>query len=97
MLTLWPGQSLTLNIGFDGSGTHAGSQGIENSKLCGRKIDLERIDVVESALAEEIWAEPWGPIWRAKLVRFVRITRLRLASLLIREWKAQAASSGKAA
>lgn len=49
-LTLYPGKSLIYNTGFDGSGTHCGSDnGLSwNSEVGDAKIEVKKIDAIES-------------------------------------------------
>lgn len=55
-LTLYPGQSLVLNIGFDGTGTHSGNKGIRQTRLLHQKRLLLPVPVEENGKAKEIIA-----------------------------------------
>ncbi len=46
-LTLYPGSSLVLNIGNDGSGTHSGDERQYDAFLCKRKIAIKNIKIEE--------------------------------------------------
>ena len=56
-LTVYPGQSMTRNIGFDGSGTHCGFGGAYEVGLIDRKITLADIPVIESEIGRQAWRE----------------------------------------
>jgi hypothetical protein len=49
-LTLYPGRSLVHNIGFDGSGTHCGSDSTHDVALSTTSINLEGVAVMASQL-----------------------------------------------
>jgi hypothetical protein len=56
MLTLYPGKSLVLNIGFDGSGTHCSSRKSNlDSSLNHQKMKLDDIDVFENSKVRHLW------------------------------------------
>lgn len=48
MLTLYPGRSLVLNMGLDGSGTHCTPEGELHGKLRDTPLELQRIPLQES-------------------------------------------------
>ncbi len=50
-LTLYPGKSLVVNIGFDGSGTHCGSSEDSRINAYDQKITIKQIPVIQSELA----------------------------------------------
>ena len=50
-LTLYPGESLVLNIGNDGSGTHCGTTEMFTSRLTKYELKLVKIAVFESSEA----------------------------------------------
>ena len=50
-LTLYPGKSLVVNIGFDGSGTHCGSSEDTRINAYDQKITIKQIPVIQSELA----------------------------------------------
>jgi hypothetical protein len=54
-LTVYPGSSMTRNIGFDGSGTHCGVGSAYESELAERLIVLGDIPVAESESARSVW------------------------------------------
>ncbi len=56
-LTIYPGVSMTQNIGFDGSGVHCGTDQSYKVSLSDRPINIENIPVVESAEARAAWAD----------------------------------------
>jgi hypothetical protein len=56
MLTLYPGQSLVVNIGNDDSGTHSGQTSDYDVALSNRPVDLRRIELVASRSATDIIA-----------------------------------------
>lgn len=49
--TLYPGKSLVLNIGNDGSGTHCGKTGAYSSELCNKVINVSPITVEDNQQA----------------------------------------------
>lgn len=51
MLTLYPGQSLVVNIGNDDSGTHSGFSTHMDTTLCPRPIDVRRMPLEASTTA----------------------------------------------
>lgn len=51
MLTLYPGQTLITNIGFDNSGTHCGTDDIYNSDIQKINLDIFPDNIVESITA----------------------------------------------
>jgi hypothetical protein len=54
-LTLYPGQSLVYNTGFDGSGTHCGSSGYlgDTPQVAKVRIDLQKIEISENQEAKQ--------------------------------------------
>ncbi|OSQ31882.1 hypothetical protein TH468_07710 [Thalassospira sp. MCCC 1A03138] len=56
-LTVYPGKSMTQNIGFDGTGTHCGENDIYDQSLSETCPDLQDIPVVESDEAREAWRD----------------------------------------
>jgi hypothetical protein len=57
-LTLYPGRSLVKNIGFDGSGTHAGNTpDTFRVDICDEDIRLEAIPVEESAVGRNAFVQ----------------------------------------
>ena len=50
-LTLYPGRSLVINIGNDGSGEHKGNTSIFDATLSRTNIELKNIDIIESKKA----------------------------------------------
>jgi hypothetical protein len=56
-LTVYPGQSMTLNIGFDGTGTHCGESDVYLSQLAERSPMIMDIPVVESEIGRAAWRE----------------------------------------
>ena len=56
-LTIYPGESLTANIGFDGSGFHCGVDSSYEVHLLDRPIELIDIPVAESEKARLVWAD----------------------------------------
>ena len=48
-LTLYPGESLVLNIGNDGSGTHCGTTEMFNSSLIKHELNIAKIAIFESS------------------------------------------------
>jgi len=57
MYTLYPGRSLVRNIGFDGSGTHAGANDAYAVALADRPVAIERISIEEQPAAAAAFAE----------------------------------------
>lgn len=57
MLTLYPGTSLVRNIGIDGSGTHSGTRDFFASPIAPTSVQMRRIPVVESKLAQKAFAD----------------------------------------
>lgn len=55
-LTIYPGRSMTMNIGFDGTGIHAGTGNAYETELIERDVDLGNISVEESLEARRVWA-----------------------------------------
>lgn len=55
-LTLYPGQSLVQNIGFDGTGTHSGRKGIRTTRLLHQKRLLQPVPVAENEDAKQVIA-----------------------------------------
>jgi len=53
-LTLYPGESLVKNIGFDGSGVHCGGDKAYEADLVDSSIDLEDTQVKEDLVAKKI-------------------------------------------
>jgi hypothetical protein len=56
-LTIYPGRSMTQNIGFDGTGTHCGVDEAYVSELAGRLPEMVDIPVVESEIGRSAWRE----------------------------------------
>ncbi len=56
-LTIYPGKSLTKNIGFDGSGVHCSVDSSYEVNLPDRLIELIDMPVVESVEARLVWAD----------------------------------------
>jgi len=66
-LTLHPGQSLLMNIGLDGSGSHCGSyDGFDSNPSC-RPITVGGIDVAESQQALEQWVSFFRKIGKGRM------------------------------
>lgn len=59
-LTIYPGLSMSVNIGFDGSGTHCGVDKTYELTLARRKIRLNNIPVEESLYARKTWSMFFG-------------------------------------
>ena len=72
-LTLYPGRSLILNIGFDGTGVHCSPTDQFSGTVSDSPIGLERIPVEEHAGA------------RQKLIAFHRSTRPHIATRALRK------------
>ncbi|MEK6927626.1 MAG: glycosyltransferase family 2 protein [Nanoarchaeota archaeon] len=53
-LTLYPGKSLVINIGQDGSGTHCGSQNLYKTQLTTEKINVKRLSLEENLEVRKI-------------------------------------------
>jgi hypothetical protein len=71
-LTLYPGNSLVKNIGFDGSGRHSGSAGLHNGLLSERKINFFKIVAQESIVG------------RQAFVDYFKSPRIRIATTVMR-------------
>jgi hypothetical protein len=56
-LTLYPGLSLIQNIGNDDTGTHSGLTETHNVSLSNSKINIQKIDVVQSDVARKAFKE----------------------------------------
>ncbi len=56
-LTIYPGRSMTRNIGFDGTGTHCGESDAYLSELAEDLPAIEDIPVVESEIGRSAWRE----------------------------------------
>jgi hypothetical protein len=56
-LTLYPKQSLVVNIGFDGSGTHCTPQQAERTKLSQKPVEQQKIEVAENKQAYRIFVK----------------------------------------
>lgn len=56
-LTLYPGKSMTMNIGFDGSGAHCGTEKVYESDVAQHDIAVNDTPVEESAELRRIWSE----------------------------------------
>jgi hypothetical protein len=55
-LVLYPGRAMTRNIGFDGTGTHAGtSSNYGNMSVATRPVSVAEIEVRESEIGRECW------------------------------------------
>jgi glycosyltransferase involved in cell wall biosynthesis len=55
-LTIYPGRSMTMNIGFDGTGTHCAGEHVYETQLAGRTIKIDEIPVRESEEARRAWS-----------------------------------------
>lgn len=55
-LTLYPGQSLVQNIGFDGTGTHSGRKSIRQTRLLHQERRLQPVPVAENGEAKQVIA-----------------------------------------
>ena len=71
-LTLYPGQSLVANIGFDNSGTHGGATAIFDGRLGDRSPRLTSLPLTENEEA------------RQAINRYFKSPRLRLTTLALR-------------
>jgi hypothetical protein len=56
-LTIYPGRSMTRNIGFDGTGTHCGEGDAYLSELAEDLPEIADIPVVESEIGRSAWRE----------------------------------------
>ena len=56
-LTIYPGKSMTMNIGFDGSGAHCGTEKAYKVDLAQHDIAVNDIPVEESPELRRIWSE----------------------------------------
>ena len=65
-LTIYPGVSMTTNIGFDGSGIHCGTDNSYEVSLSDRPINIDNIPVVESAEVRAAWSDFLKKISQAK-------------------------------
>lgn len=54
-LTVYPGRSMTRNIGFDGTGTHCGVDGGYDAGLADRLPILSEVPIVESETGRAAW------------------------------------------
>ena len=72
-LTLYPGQSLIRNIGFDGSGVNSGTSSIYNVENLGDNIPIRKIEAIEDKKA------------RMKTVKYFRSIRTKILKRML--WK----------
>lgn len=56
-LTIYPGRSMTRNIGFDGTGTHCGKGGAYFSPLTERPPVISEIPLIESKIGRSVWRQ----------------------------------------
>ena len=56
-LTIYPGRSMTRNIGFDGTGTHCGDSDTYLSELSEKPPVIMDIPVVESEIGRAAWRQ----------------------------------------
>lgn len=56
-LTIYPGKSMTMNIGFDGSGAHCGTEKVYEVDLAQHDIAVNDIPIEESTEVRRIWSE----------------------------------------
>lgn len=77
-LTLYPGRSLVLNIGTDGSGTHCGTTGEFVGDIADSPINVELIPVEENAFARRQIARFYKAARPLMLIRAMR----KLAGML---------------
>lgn len=80
MLSVNAGKSLVQNIGFDGSGTHSGSQEIYTTTVCKRKIDIRVSAVEENKAARralERYYRKTSGFWAKARRRINRILRTK--------------------
>lgn len=62
-LSLYPGQSLVVNIGIDGSGRHRGSMGYFNTELLNESIVMRKVPIAEDVI---VIREIESLLWRQK-------------------------------
>ncbi len=55
-LTVYPGKSMTVNIGFDGTGVHCGLEQPYEATLATRPVMVADIDVAESSEGRRVWS-----------------------------------------
>lgn len=55
-LTIYPGKSMTTNIGFDGTGIHCGTGNAYETDLAERDLNVDDVPVVESLEARRVWS-----------------------------------------
>ncbi|WP_245502969.1 glycosyltransferase family protein [Rhizobium ruizarguesonis] len=87
MLTLYPQRSLVANSGFDGSGTHSGSDDVYKTLIGSAPKELKPIEVVENQLLKAKVADFFGKITRPdekSSNEIVRISR-RIAGHALRK------------
>jgi len=77
-LTLYPGISMTTNIGFDGSGEHGGTDRAYATEVAQSMPALREIPVVESTAARALWADALARKGESVIKRFVRSIRTSL-------------------
>jgi GR25 family glycosyltransferase involved in LPS biosynthesis len=71
--TLYPGKSLVLNIGNDGSGTHCGETSVFSSELCNEVINVVPINVEDSQKALHAIENYFRKQKRGFLVRLMQL------------------------
>jgi len=84
-LVLYPGRSVTANIGFDATGTHAArGAGRPTSMLTDRPIEVADIGVEENVLARAVWETEMRRMRPPLARRVLYDIRSRIARLLRR-------------
>ena len=56
-LTLYPGNSMVLNIGNDSSGTHSVSSDIFDTQLTEKKVQFDKIDLIENQKVKKLFSQ----------------------------------------
>lgn len=76
-LTLYPGNSLVLNIGADGEGTHVKTTNVYDSKLSYNKVELNKINIEENYEATDIIKEYFLSIKPSLKLRIISLLSSR--------------------
>ena len=56
-LTIYPGKSMTANIGFDGTGIHCGTGCAYETELAESDVSADDVPVEESMEARRVWSD----------------------------------------
>lgn len=76
-LTLYPGKSLVVNVGMDGSGTHCGTLNSFETEVSGEPVRIEPIPVEEDLVARQVIIEYYRAL-KPSLARRIRNRIIRI-------------------